>query len=236
MAVGYNPKIVTSGLTLGLDAANIKSYAGSGTTWTDLSGSGINGTLTNSPTYNAAGYFSFNYLNSNFVSFSNSSAIQFTGTANYTLEAWVYPTRNPGANNWTGIFDREDTSIGSRDGYNLYFLGSTGTNTFFATERFVAGVGSAVVYTIDQASSVNAWNYLVATYDGSTITLFHNNISRGTGISAGSITNTSKTLTIGIRGGQYFDGRIANCKMYNRALSTAEIAQNFNALRGRYAI
>ena len=47
MSVAYNPKIVTNGLVLALDAGNTKSYPGSGTTWTDLSGGGNNGTLTN---------------------------------------------------------------------------------------------------------------------------------------------------------------------------------------------
>ena len=47
MATNYNPKIVTDGLVLCLDAANTKSYSGSGTTWTDISGKSNNGTLTN---------------------------------------------------------------------------------------------------------------------------------------------------------------------------------------------
>jgi len=59
------PNIVTSGLVLQLDAANTKSYPGSGTTWTDLSGNGNNGTLTNSPTFSSAngGIFTFNGTN-----------------------------------------------------------------------------------------------------------------------------------------------------------------------------
>ena len=51
MAFRYSPKIVTDGLVLSVDAANKKSYPGSGTTWYDLSGNAINGTLTNGPTF-----------------------------------------------------------------------------------------------------------------------------------------------------------------------------------------
>jgi hypothetical protein len=51
MSLIHSPRIVTDGLVLCLDAGNPKSYTGSGTTWTDLSGNGNNGTLTNSPTY-----------------------------------------------------------------------------------------------------------------------------------------------------------------------------------------
>ena len=54
MAFSYSPKIVTDGLVLYLDAANNRSYPGSGTTWTDLSRGGNNGTLTNGPTFNGA--------------------------------------------------------------------------------------------------------------------------------------------------------------------------------------
>ena len=59
MSISYNPRIVTDGLVLCLDAGNIKSYPGSGTTWTDLSGNGNNCTIDASGfTYNASGYFS----------------------------------------------------------------------------------------------------------------------------------------------------------------------------------
>ena len=230
------PGIITSGLVLCLDAANTKSYPGSGTSWIDISANN-NGTLTNSPTYNSSGYFSFNYLSSQFVSFVSASSLQFLNRNPYTLEAWVYPTRNPGANNWTGIFDREDSSIGSRDGYNMYFLGSAGTNTFFTTERFVAGVNSNVSYTVSQSQSVNFWQQIAATYDGTNLSLYYNGNSVSTPVtSTGNITNTSKTLTVAVRGGNYFDGRISNVKIYNTALTASEINQNFNALRGRYGV
>jgi hypothetical protein len=226
-----------NGLVLCLDAANRKSYPGSGTTWNDLSGRGNTGTLVNTPTYDASGYFNFDYTQSESVSFSNSPSIQFLNRSPYTLEAWVYPTRNPGASNWTGIFDREDTSIGSRDGYNILFLGSTGTQTTFATERFVAGVNTFAFVNIDSSLSVNNWSHIVGTYDGTNLTLYRNGSAVGTpATTTGNITNTSKTLTIGVRGGQYFGGRISNAKIYDRALTVSEIQQNFNALRGRFGI
>ena len=237
MSVNYNPRIVTDGLVLALDAGNTKSYPGSGTTWTDLSGTGNNGTLVNTPTFDTSGYFNFDYTQSESVSFSSSSSIQFLNRLPYTLEAWVYPTRNPGASNWTGIFDREDTSTGSRDGYNINFLGSAGTQTTFSTERFVAGTNTFVSYNIDSSLSVNNWSHIVATYNGTTLTLYRNGISVGTpATTTGNITNTSKTLTIGVRGGQYFGGRISNTKIYNRALTASEISQNYNALKYRFGL
>lgn len=208
-----------------------------GTTWTDLSGRGNTGTLVNTPTYNSSGYFNFDYTQSESVSFSSSSSLQFLNTSPYTLEAWVYPTRNPGASNFTGIFDREDSSIGSRDGYNIFFLGSATTNTFFITERFVAGVNNSTSVTLDQSVSVNNWSHIVATYNGTTLTLYRNGSSVGTpATTTGNITNTSKTLTVGVRGGNYFGGRIANTKIYNRALTASEIRQNYLATKSRYGL
>jgi hypothetical protein len=229
--------IVRTGLLLDLDAGMNSSYNGSGTTWTDLSGTGNNGTLVNTPTYNSSGYFDFDYAQFENVTFSSSSSLQFLNRSPYTLEAWVYPTINPGANNWTGIFDREDTSIGSRDGYNLYFLGSAGTDTTFSTERFVAGSAAAPSVTLNQSVSVNNWSHIVATYDGTTLSLYRNGSLVGTpATSTGNISNTSKTLTIGVRGGNYFGGRISNAKIYNKALTDNEITQNYNALKHRFGL
>jgi hypothetical protein len=202
-----------------------------------LSGTGNNGTLVNTPTYNSSGYFDFDYAQFENVTFSSSSSLQFLNRSPYTLEAWVYPTINPGANNWTGIFDREDTSIGSRDGYNLYFLGSAGTDTTFSTERFVAGSAAAPSVTLNQSVSVNNWSHIVATYDGTTLSLYRNGSLVGTpATSTGNISNTSKTLTIGVRGGNYFGGRISNAKIYNKALTDNEITQNYNALKHRFGL
>jgi hypothetical protein len=230
--------IVRTGLILDLDAGMNSSFNNTGgTTWTDLSGSGNNGTLVNTPTYNTSGYFTFSYLSTQSVSFNSSSSLQFLNRLPYTLEAWVYPTRNPGANNWTGIFDRESDAGSGRDGYNLYFLGSAGTDTYFFTERFTSGSYNPVSVTLNQSITVNNWHHVVGTYDGNTLTLYRNGSSVGTPVATtGNITNSSKTLTLGVRGGQYFDGRISNAKTYNRALSAAEILQNYNALKHRFGL
>ena len=63
----YGPRIVSNGLVLCLDAANKRSYPGTGTTWTDLSGNSNNGTLTNGPTFSAG----------------NMGSILFDGTNDY---------------------------------------------------------------------------------------------------------------------------------------------------------
>jgi hypothetical protein len=207
-------------------------------TWYDLSNSSNNGVLMNRPTYTSGtnGYFTFNYLNSQYVNFPSNPSFNFLNRDPYTLEAWVYPTRNPGANNWTGIFDRESTFNQNRDGYNMYFLGSGGTDTYFFTERFTSGAYNPTSITLNQSVSVNNWHHVVGTYDGTTLSLYRNGSIVSSNSSTGNLINTTKELNIGVRGGQYFDGRISNAKVYNRALSAAEVAQNFASLRTRYGI
>jgi hypothetical protein len=178
----------------------------------------------------------FKYTSSDYISFANTTDFMFLNTAPYTLEAWIYPTRNPGDSNWTGIFNRESNPGVGRDGYNIYFLGSSGTSTLFATERFTAGVAAAPNISLDQSVSVNNWHHIVATYDGAVLRLYRNTVLASTANSTGNITNQSATLTIGTRGGQRFDGKIGIARIYNKALSAAEIQQNFNATRARYGI
>ena len=79
MAINYSPKIIRDGLVLCLDAANPKSYPGTGTAWTDLSGSGNNGTLVNGPVYSSANGGSIDFDGSNDYSSLSSNIIPATG-------------------------------------------------------------------------------------------------------------------------------------------------------------
>lgn len=218
-----------------MNARNSRIVSDTDVNWYDLSGNSINGTLVNGPSASNSN-LTFTYQNSQEVDFSNSTALQFLNTSPYTLEAWVYPTRNPGANNWTGIFDRESNPGSGRDGYNLWFYGSAGTSTQFNAERFCSGVVTSISIALDQSVSVNNWSHLVVTYNGSTLSLYRNGILVSSAASSGNITNTTKSLTVGVRGGNYFDGKISNVKIYSKSLTASEVLSNFNALRGRFGI
>ena len=65
MSTRYNPSIVRDNIVQYLDAANTKSYPGSGTSWTDISGKSNNGTLTNGPTFDSGNKGSFGFDGSN---------------------------------------------------------------------------------------------------------------------------------------------------------------------------
>jgi hypothetical protein len=236
--LGLNDSVDDEVSMLGWTASNNALVLGYNNLWYDNSTTGLTGSPTNGVTYNSDnnGYFNFDYTRSQSMAFPSSSALQFLGRSAYTLEAWVYPTRNPGQNNWTGIFNRESDTGTGRDGYNLYLNGSTGASVYWVTERFTTGTYINVTGTLDQSVVVNNWQHIVGVYDGAILYLYRNGVLLNSTASTGSITNATQTLQIGRRDSNYFGGRISNTKIYNRALTAGEIIQNFNALRGRYGI
>ena len=105
MGVAYNSKIVTDGLVLCLDAGNSKSYPGTGTTWTDLSGRGNTGTLTNGPTYSSANGGSIVFDGSN-------DFVQCTGSLTLTTATFiVWMRRNGNQNQYDGILISRGTNF-----------------------------------------------------------------------------------------------------------------------------
>lgn len=233
MAITYNPKIVTNGLVLAVDAGNTKSYPGSGTSWSDLSLSKITGTLTNSPTY-SSGYLSFNGTNQ-YISFGAQTL--GVSAASKTMCAWIFPTSIP--NNPTGILDMDGNgSLGGLTNYGWgFWMSNTGKLWYWPLDN---------VDIIDSSSysvSTNVWNFVSIAYDFSAKTayFYYNGIFAGSGTTTGVETApaTGQNLIIGsIRNnvGGNFAGRISNVSLYNRVLTASEIKQNFNSLRGRFGI
>lgn len=232
------PNVVTDGLVLHVDAPNIKSYSGSGNIWNDVSGNNTTGTLVNSPTYNGQSIV----LNGTdqYVTFANTANLNFLGNSNYTLQAWVYPTAQPGVNTWKGIINKEKDSGSGRDGYNLYLNTTTGTTTQLVSVRYASGVflGSATI-TLDASISINKWSFINVTFDGTYLKMYRNGILGATNTqTAGNITNTLNAFEIGTRNATAYciAANIPQVSIYNRALSATEISQNFNATRSRYDI
>jgi hypothetical protein len=226
MSLNHGPSIATSGLTLYLDAANIKSYPGTGSTWFDLSGLGNNGTLVNSPSWTTVGgvrTFSFNGTN-NRVSFSYQTPVQSASATAFTWGVWLRANRN---------FDG-DLVMGNRGTTPLQFYKMT-TQKFemypaeifspvpLATWIYVTGVWNGLQ---SGASNLKTYMYVngvqVGSRDGDTPDFSPNPM----------------TFNIGgdVAANEWFQGSIAAAHVYNRALSAAEVTQNFRALRGRYGI
>jgi len=211
MATRYSPSIVTSGLVLCLDAANTKSYPGTGTTWTDLSGNGNNGTLVNSPTF-SGGVFTFdgstNYINVSGVNFA-------TGTSTIM-----------GAARYNGA-TRGRIINGLNNNWLMGHWAST-TENYYA-EGWVSAVSSGTSDT----------NWRIMTSTSNTTSPSYSLYVNGT-LSVSNTNGTAgpNGLRIGAYGGsgEFSTGQCGFVLAYNRILTAAEILQNYNATKSRFGL
>lgn len=233
MATNYNPSIVTDGLRFCLDAANTKSYPGSGTTWTDISGKNHDGTLTNGPTFSSdnGGCIVFDGSNDHIGMLGTATDLGINDTSSsFSFSVW-FKTGTTSEKYMFDNFDGSTQDISCRlDGgeLELYLRGSSG------------GIVNAVRY---GSYTLNAWNNAVYNFDSSTspdiFTAYVNGINTGTSTShfSGNFESGSN-FRIGMRpaGGGQFSGRIACAMLYNKSLTEAEVKQNYNALKGRFGL
>jgi len=229
MGISYNPRIVTDGLVLALDAGNTKSYPGSGTTWTDLSGRGDTGTFgasTAAPTYSSAngGSIVFDGVD-DYVSITSNTNV--AGLTTYSVSIWVYC--NLGS---SGI----DSRFFWRGNYGVLLSKDTNNIFFFYIRSSITGTISNVG---TSSSVLGNWNNIALTYDGSTMRAYLNgNLAGSTSMTGGIIDDGPTIVRLGLYPAAGFASscRISGCLEYTRTLSAAEIQQNFNATRGRYGV
>jgi hypothetical protein len=225
MGINYNPRTVTDGLVLALDAANTKSYPGSGTTWTDLSGNGNNGTLVNGVGYSGSnlGSLSFDGVD-DYVALGTPTALTaLFGTNAVSVEVWL--RRSANITSQKIVFDSGSNEYIQIDIISNQLAFSIGTPSSIRTARSA---------TLD----LDVWYNFVGVYNGSTITSYLNSAQSSQVSKTGNIATDSGGFFIAsyTSGSYHFTGNIAAVKVYNRALSSAEVSQNFNALRGRFSI
>ena len=224
--------LVTADLMLHVDAGNPASYPGSGSTWYDLTTSGLNVTLYGSPTYSSAngGYIAFTPSSSQYGGTSgtyNSS----TALTRWTTEAWHYYT-NTFVGNLSAIIcstyaGNVNFALGSPVG------GAAGKNLAAA---YFAG---AWYYTSSSYSLPSVgWYHIVGTYDGTNLKLYVNNVLTQTQASA---------VTPGFGGGEirlmrrwdsgdYWGGYLAIARIYKRALSADEVNTNYQVSKARFGL
>lgn len=215
---------ISNGLVLNLDAANLKSYPGSGTTWNDLSGNGSNVTLT-STSYNSA----------------NGGSIVFNGTSSYAnFNANIGSTNVVTVDLWVRT---NSLANGMYFGFNLYdawvYNGAIGYNT---------SGGDLYGITSDRVTELGiegAWKHLVfVMYAGSKTNnkIYVNGESQSLSQIQGTFSTTNSNFNSG--SGRLSSWRfdlnwlmnlnVASFKIYNRELSQQEITNNFNAFRTRF--
>ena len=225
MAIHYNVKSVTDGLVLALDAANTKSYPGSGTTWTDLSGLGNNGTLVNGAGYSSANGGSIVFDGANDYVTLNSSQLA-PGTGAFTWNFWI---KLNNLSNFSIIF----SGAGSNFNYGCVFANpsSEGLGYYATATRIADG----------NTTFGSSWWYVTFIGNGGVsgsrnLKLYRNTVQAGSTYTA-DYDFTATTPIIGANHSSFSElmrGFVSNVTYYNRALSAAEVSQNYNALKGRY--
>ena len=238
------PSIITSGLVLSLDAADRNSYAGSGTTWRDLSVNGTNGTIVAAPTFNNlyGGFFTFNgttqYIN-------NGNILNPTATTPFSVSVW-FRTLSTG----TAVQNlvSKELITGTFAGWQL------GLNTSSGSAPDVGKVGICLVSNTTEVMrkittatyNDGLWYNATFTYDGSrnrTGMLLYINGALPTVIDQDSTAITAtiqngSNYNIASRNNlnQLYEGDIANVIHYNRVISANEIFQNYIAQKSRFGL
>ena len=236
--LGSSGPIITSGLVLLLDAGNTSSYSGSGTTWTDLSGNNNHGTLINGPTYSSINGGSIVFDGTDDVaSFGN---ILNMGLSSWTLSCWVkfnsgsVPSSGP-----AGIIGK--TSYRGYVGRYSFYIEDNNLHAFFQPDVNYS-VTTPIAPYLD-----NKFHNLVMTIDRTSMMYFYiDGVSVGTplsvsGVSSIDLNSSTDNFYIGSYGsnnGQspqyFFNGNVGQASIYNRALTSAEVLQNYNAFRPRF--
>ena len=217
------PDIVDDGLVFAVDAGSGRSYPGSGTTVTDLVGTN-NGTLTNGVGYSSANGGSFTFDGTDDVIITPGTAATNISTT-LTAEAWVYYESGNGR-----IFQKDGA------GYTrCWEMG--GYNGIFRIEMWHSNGGTTGGVSAPIGLPVNSWAYLTMTFDGTNIKMYQNAVLVKTINFPGDIrTDINTPLTIGgfWSSGEFFDGNIGPVRLYNQALTAAEVLQNYNAQKTRF--
>jgi hypothetical protein len=218
MALQHHPRIVSNGLLMYIDAANTRSYSGSGNTALGLI-TGIDGTLVNGVGFTTANNGAFTFDGSNdYINFGNSSAVQ---QSSGTLSAWAKAS-SPGGG-YRGI-------IAKQGAYGLFY-----TDSVLVAYDWAADAPRSTGINIAD----NTWKNVVLTYQSG--------VSNGTRIYINGVSVLTTTITIFNQINNLFGGAEANAsqfascqvssfKMYNRVLTATEVLQNYNATKKRFGL
>jgi hypothetical protein len=215
------PNVVNSSSLLNLDAGFVGSYPTTASTWYDISGNTNNGTLTNGPVFTSANTGSFIFDGTDdFVSAGSLNLRQ-----NFTLAGWYKPS----VLNGFAIFGQGTQA--ANVGLHIWYI----NNSQIRFGMFANDTDFTV------STSVNNWYYIACTYNNSspfTKQLYINGVAQsGTPAQVQSAYTGTGILRLGATyssGGNYASGSFAYMTLYNRILSSTEVLQNYNALKGRF--
>jgi hypothetical protein len=221
--------IVQQGLVLNLDAGNPYSYAGAGTTWIDVSGNGYVGTLTGGPAFSNdnGGIFILDGVDD----YIQTNLSQNTDNASITWEAWFWDNSPGGFVSNTAIISNYGpnattpfTSLHIYDNGNVFFQ-----------QRNSSGTESIATYSVNICNGI--WHHIVGVIDGANTLIYVDGTLRASQTKVTGTTTSGQNIVIGSNHlGRYQSCRIASARLYNIALSAAQVLQNYNATKGRFGL
>jgi hypothetical protein len=210
-------QIVQSNLLINLDAGNTNSYPGTGATWTNL----VNNT---DYTINNG---AFDSGNGGSIVFNGTSTFVLIGTplsngTNFTKEAWV------------------NADVVTAGGRNIL---SSASNVFWNNGSTLSGgVGGTFNHVTSSSFPATVWRHVVLTFDdaANTMRLYINGIqvSQNTNVTQSYISETERIGAhfTGVNPISFWDGKIAEVRVYSQALTGNEVLTNYNNTKARYGL
>ena len=233
----YGGPIVTDGLTFSIDASSFISYDRISATWSNMVGTTVNGTLTNSPTFNLhyGGGFKFDGTNQ-FVTYGNHTPYGFTSGV-FSVCVWVnIPSSWTGGSQYPNLISKGASAGWDTNGWAVFAFRNYGSGN-----GFTLGYGMRNSTTTKSAQINNIPTdipvHFCVTIDGSNIRAYLDGTLRTT--ESQTINPASNTDSFIIARGPstgYFPGTVYMSQIYTRSLTPSEILQNFNAHRSRFGI
>jgi len=218
MGTKYNPRIVTNGLVFSFDAANRRSYAGSGNTAYSLIGNSF-GSLTNGVGFTTSNSGSFIFDGTNdYIPITNIPSTYWTG-GSWSVEFCIY-NNNPTSGDYGILGTAGQTHFLIRNG--LAWLGLFGND-----------VGSTFQIT------TTAWTHIVFCYrsDNYDKQIYINGVINNSSIGTAINVNGANTQIGKVSWGyNYYNGKLAFIRFYQKLLSATEVKQNYNATKRRYEL
>jgi len=230
------PKLITNNLVLYLDAANLSSYPGSGTTWTDVSNNNRTGTLTGGPTFSSANGGSIVFDGSNdLVDITNTASTFAFANSTFTVNIWFKQSalsngalisKNGAAAGWS-IWALSDGTIVS------YMKNGSSVDNY---DRYTSAVITA-----------NTWINIVSIFTTSTTVAGNNSVTHYVNgvLNTGTVVvgsgaygdETSTNLQLGRRTTTpWFTGNIAIAQIYNTGLTANDVLTNYNSVKRRFGL
>ncbi len=243
--ISYYGGIVRDGLIFDLDAAKFDSYPKTGTRWYDIIWSTSGGTLINGPVFNSdnGGYIRCDGID-DYIQVADNSVLDF-GANNFTVEYWFRKLST--STGFDNIWGPNKWNTGASPGTNEWLL-AIGNGNSGNDNRYSFGVEVGITsYSTDVSSEVlllNQWYHLVGMRNGGSLQTYLNGVLKQNvspvGFTSSSVINNVSGRNLRINNSAlnlyYTNADNAAVRIYNKALSSTEVLQNYNAVKGRFGL